>query len=228
MIQAASDASLNCPVRGAASPPPPLPHLHPLTRTSFLGFVFFLCLFCLFGCLLPATSTVKYSDLVELCPSSLSSCCPESGRLSPLSIRASFPFFFLNGLQNISNLSRDSLFYNYNQTSLMSAVVSPYPPPPPLPSPTLKGADLCRLTWKCREFYCTKMLEPCAPPVVVGDNCRLETTEDPLTGGRRRGGKRITFGFYQPACCIMATLTFVSMLLVCFLSLSLIMLNFFF
>lgn len=135
MIQAASDSSLNCPVCGAASPPPPLPHLHPLTRTSFWGF--FLCLFCLFGCLLPATSTVKYSDLVELCPSSLSSCCPESGRLSPLSIRASFPFFFY-GLQNISNLSRDSLFYNYNQTSLMSAVVSPYPSPPLPPQSYVK------------------------------------------------------------------------------------------
>lgn len=30
------------------------------------------------------------------------------------------------------------------------------------------------MTYKCREFYCTKNAEPCAPPVFVRGNCRSQ------------------------------------------------------
>lgn len=85
-----------------------------------------------------------------------------------------FGCLFSNGLQNTSDLSRDSLFYNHNQTNVCGplwALLS-----------VLKEAGLCRVTWKCRELNCTNTRSLARPPVLVRGKCRQPRTaahEDP-------------------------------------------------
>lgn len=64
----------------------------------------------------------------------------------------------------------------------------------------IQKMELYRMTYKCREFYCTKNAEPCAPPVFVRGNCRSQgfgivttTEQDPNTVGRWRQKKKITW-----------------------------------
>lgn len=89
-----------------------------------------------------------------------------------------------------------------------------------------KKVELYRMTYKCREFYCTKNAEPCAPPVFVRGNCRSQgfgivttTEQDPffycwkmkrkkathdfcrMSQKRKRKKKRIWF--HKLACCIL-------------------------
>lgn len=209
--------SLNCPVWRAASPPPPLPHLHPLSRTLFF--------FCLFGCLLPATSTIKYSHVVQLRLGTLPSCCPESGRMSPWAsacVFSFFSFFFPKWTSERQRSPSGQFILQLQPNQSMSAVVSPT-----FPSPPSKEADPCCMTGRCREFYCTNTWSLERPRWSLGVTAGSEalepvTTEQDPVGQRRLGHKSIKFGFINVPVAfffyVVATLTFFSMLLVYFLS----------
>lgn len=161
----------------------PLPSPPPIKRT-------------LFGCLLPATSTIKYSQVVlTTLPRCLES--EETFTMCLWSSTCQYVFFVAYNRQ-MDFITEDAKtpflhpqsgqFILHNQTnSVKQCIVSareslslthchcfPYKPPlvPLFLSSSFpviqKKMELYRMTYKCREFYCTKMRSLVRPQCFYG------------------------------------------------------------